>query len=220
MFAEQLSSRNIPVLHLQDRIETALQLMQENHVTQLPVINHDKFLGMIDEESLLDAETSQVTIASFHKEFIKVAVSEHTHLFNILKLTEESGVSMVAVIKEDGDYVGTIPVSNLVKGMADLAGVKEPGAVIVMEIEPMQFSPGEINRLVETNNAMVMQMNTSVNNFTGKMIVSLKINKPEVSDIVSTLQRYEYNVIFFQGEEEYENELRTNYDNLINYLSI
>jgi hypothetical protein len=41
-----------------------------------------------------------------------------------------------------------------------------------------------------------------------------------VSDLISTFQRYEYNVKYYFGEELYENELKTNYDNLMNYLNI
>ena len=52
------------------------------------------------------------------------------------------------------------------------------------------------------------------------MQVTIRINKPEVSDIVATFQRYEYNVKYYFGEEHYANELRTNYDNLMNYLKI
>jgi CBS domain containing-hemolysin-like protein len=220
MFAAQLTSQIIPVLHLQDTISYALQLMQENRVTQLPVVNNDKFLGIIDEHILLDAEDNTQTIATLHNELLKIAVSEHTHLYNVLKIAAEHSANMVAVINEEGDFMGMIPASALLQAVTEIMAVKVPGAIIVLEIEPNQYSPGEINRLVETNDAMIMQMNTSIDRFNGKMIVLLKLNKPEVSDIVATFQRYEYSVSFYQGAEEYENELRNNYENLLNYLSI
>ena len=50
--------------------------------------------------------------------------------------------------------------------------------------------------------------------------MSTFINKMEVSDIVATFQRYDYNVKHYFGEELYENELKSNYDNLMNYLKI
>ena len=52
------------------------------------------------------------------------------------------------------------------------------------------------------------------------MQVTIRINKTEISDILATFQRYEYNVKYFFGEEQYANELRSNYDNLMNYLKI
>ena len=50
--------------------------------------------------------------------------------------------------------------------------------------------------------------------------VTIKVNKFEISDIVATFQRYEYTVKYYFGEELYENELRNNYDHLMNYLNI
>ena len=80
--------------------------------------------------------------------------------------------------------------------------------------------PDAISKLVETNDAQITQLNTSVDTETGLMQVTIRINKPEVSDIIATFQRYEYNVKYFFGEELYTNELKSNYDNLMNYLKI
>jgi len=46
------------------------------------------------------------------------------------------------------------------------------------------------------------------------------VNKIEISDIIATLQRYEYSIRYYFGEEDYENELRKNYDLLMTYLKI
>ena len=52
------------------------------------------------------------------------------------------------------------------------------------------------------------------------MIVTLKVNKIEVSDLIATFQRYEYNVKNYWGEEQYVSELKLNYDHLMAYLNI
>jgi len=98
--------------------------------------------------------------------------------------------------------------------------LNEPGGLIVLEIESKNYSFNEISRLVEANDAQIKQLNTNIDAGTGLMEVTIKINKLEVSDIVSTFQRHEYNVKYYFGEELFENELRTNYDNLMNYLKI
>jgi hypothetical protein len=55
---------------------------------------------------------------------------------------------------------------------------------------------------------------------TGLSQVTIKLNKLEVSDIINSFQRYEYNVKYYFGEELYENELKSNYDNLMHFLNI
>jgi hypothetical protein len=98
--------------------------------------------------------------------------------------------------------------------------LSEPGGLIVLEMESNQYSFNDISKIVETNDAQITQLNTSNDGETGMMQVTIRINKPEVSDIVASFQRYDYNVKYFFGEELYENELRSNYDNLMNYLKI
>lgn len=70
------------------------------------------------------------------------------------------------------------------------------------------FSFGELSRLVETNDSYITQLNTYTEAGTGLVIVTIKINKIEVSDIVATFQQYDYVVRYYFGREEYANELK------------
>jgi hypothetical protein len=108
----------------------------------------------------------------------------------------------------------------MLKKASEFMNVKDPGGLIVLEMENANYSFSEISRLVETNDAQITQLNTSTDPQTGLMQVTIKINKTEISDIVATFQRYEYNVKYYFGEEMYENELKSNYDNLMNYLKL
>ena len=74
--------------------------------------------------------------------------------------------------------------------------------------------------MVETNDAYITQLNTYTEPETGLVLVAVKINKTEISDIVATFQRYDYNVRFYFGEEQYANELKDNYNHLMSYLNI
>jgi hypothetical protein len=87
-------------------------------------------------------------------------------------------------------------------------------------MDASDYSLGQISKLVETNNAYISQLNTYTDEVTGQLIVTLRINKEEISDIVATLQRYDYHLIFHAGEEQYENELRRNYNHLMNFLEM
>ena len=92
--------------------------------------------------------------------------------------------------------------------------------VVVLETEKRNFSFGELSRLVETNDAYITQLNTYTEAGTGLVVITIKINKIEVSDIVATFQRYDYVVRHFYGEEEYANELKENYQHLLSYLNM
>jgi hypothetical protein len=99
-------------------------------------------------------------------------------------------------------------------------GADRKGAVIVLEMEQRQYSFGEIARLVETNDAFVTQLSTTTDAQTGMLLVTLQINRIEVSTIVATFQRYDYSVKYYFGEENYQNELKENYNHLLSYLNM
>ncbi|MFZ9387692.1 MAG: CBS domain-containing protein [Chitinophagaceae bacterium] len=220
MLTRELLTQSLPFLHLTDKVYQALQLMNDNHVTHLPIVEGDKFVGLISEEDLLQAENDHHTLGQLEQSFFNVSVREEDHFLKAVQMAAEAGLSVVPVVNEENDLTGTVAYTDLLRYASDFMSLKEPGGLIVLEIPSNQYSFNEISKLVETNDAQITQLNTSNDAETGMMQVTIRINKPDVSDIVSTFQRYEYNIKYFFGEEHYANELRTNYDNLMNYLKM
>ncbi|WP_462249638.1 hypothetical protein [Ferruginibacter sp.] len=87
-------------------------------------------------------------------------------------------------------------------------------------MERSQFAISEISRIVESNDATILHLNTTVHPETGMLTVSIHINKKEIASIVATFERYDYDVIYYFGNENFENEIHTNYRHLMNYLDI
>ncbi|MBL0306642.1 MAG: CBS domain-containing protein [Chitinophagaceae bacterium] len=220
MLTRELESQTLPYLHLTDKVYQALQLMNDNHVTHLPIVEGDKYIGLISEEDLLQAENDNAELQTLQQSFANPSVKGDEHFLKAVQVAAENGLSVVPVLGDDNELIGTVVYNDLLKHASEFMSLNEPGGLIVLEMESNQYSFNEISKLVETNNAQITQLNTTNDAETGLMQVTLRINKPEVSDIVATFQRYEYNVKYFFGEELYTNELRSNYDNLMNYLKI
>ena len=87
-------------------------------------------------------------------------------------------------------------------------------------MERSQFAISEISRIVESNDCNILHLNTTTDETTGLLTVTLHINKREIAIVVSTFERYEYDVIYFFGNEKFENEIHNNYRHLMNYLDI
>jgi len=220
MLTRELISRSIPNLHLQDKVFNALQMMNDLHVSHLAADENEKFAGIVSEESLLQAPDETIEIRELKESFPLLSVLETDHFLKALQLAVENRLSVVPVIDENKDLLGVASYRELLKQASEFMNVKDPGGLVVLEMESSNYSFSEISRLVETNNAQITQLNTYTDPDTGMMQVTIKINKKEVSDIVATFQRYDYNIKYYFGEELYENELRSNYDNLMNYLKI
>ena len=219
MLTRDIPSQSLPFLHLQDKIYLALQLMNENRVSHLPIIDGEKFAGIISENDLLQAENDKSEIVYLQQSFGNVSVKGHEHFLKAIHIAVQNGLSVVPIVEET-ELVGAVAYRDLLKLASEFMSLKEPGGLIVLETESNQYSFNEISKLIETNDAQITQLNTSTDPDTGITQVTIKINKSEISDIVAAFHRYEYNVKYYFGEELYENELRINYDNLMNYLKL
>ena len=220
MLTADLINNNIPRLQLQDSVSKALQLITDFRVTHLPVVAADKYLGIISEDDLMDVETENGTIEFLQENLIAESVKESDHFLNAVKFSNQFETSIVPVVNEEKELVGVITVTDLLKALGNFAGANEIGGIIVMEMERSQFAISEISRIVESNDATVLHLNTTVQPETGLLTVSLHLNKKEIAAIVSAFERYEYDIIYYLGDEKFENEIHTNYRHLMSYLDI
>jgi acetoin utilization protein AcuB len=217
---KEIISDTLPSLNPGDSIAQALELMSDFHVADLPVVAENKLLGIVNEDVLLNAKDAGALISHLENTFSKVVVHANTHFFEAVQRVNEFNLTIVPVVEEDSEYVGSISISDLLRQLSITTGTNESGGIIVLEMERINFSFSEISKIVETNDAQITQLNTFSDNQLGIFYVTLKINKLEIADIVATFQRYEYRVKYYFGEELYQNELRSNYDHLMNYLNI
>lgn len=218
MLTRELLTQTLPYLHLQDKVYQALQLMNDNNVTHLPIVDGEKFVGILSEEDLLQVENDKSELSTLQQSFADVSVKDDDHFLKAVQVAAESGVSVVPVVNEENELVGTVAYNELLKFSSEFLSLKEPGGLVVLEMESSQYSFGEVSKIIESNDAQITQLNTSFDSTTGLMLVTIRINKQEVSDIVASFQRYDYYVKYFFGEEIYTNDIRSNYDNLMNYL--
>ena len=219
MLVNVLVSNHYPTVQHDDKVSYALQLMDDYDIFHIAVTKDEKFLGMVSKDDLLDADGNnklEVLADHFHKRSVKAS----EHFLRALSIAAEANLSIVPVVSPELEWQGAIPCKALLEAATIFTGADEPGAIIVLEMERKSYSFGEISRLVESNDAHITQFNTYPEKDTGLLIVTIKINKFEVSGIIATFQRYDYQIRYFIGEEHYENELRHNYDHLMSYLKI
>lgn len=220
MLTIDLINNNIPRLQLQDSVAKAIQLIADFKVTHLPVVSENAYLGLLSEEDLLDAEDDKLPIEVLQKYFIPASVKDNVHFLNAVNTSIQFDTNIVPVLNEEGDMAGIISTTDLLKTLGNFAGANEIGGIIVLEMERSQFAISEISRLVESNDCTILHLNSHTDPVTGMLTVTIHINKKEISAVVATFERYEYDVIYYFGNENFENEIDSNYRHLMNYLDI
>ena len=220
MLNKDVISVAIPTLHLDDTAAQALQLMAEFHFEHLPVVVDNKLAGLVYEDDLMDISNDSTPLSEIQSLFSKLVVKADNHFLEAVQLVNEYGLTIIPVIEGEQEFIGAISQGDLFKQLAKQTGANEPGGIIVLELEKRGYSFSEISKLVETNDAQITQLNSYYDNTTETFLVTIKVNKFEISDIVATFQRYDYTVKYYFGEELFENELRNNYDHLMNYLNM
>ena len=216
----ELINNNIPRLQLYDSVSKALQLVNDFRLTHLPVVTDDKFLGLISEDDLRDAISDKIPVELLQEHFIQATVRENEHFLNAVNCSNKFETNVVPVVNEDRELEGVITTIELLQILGNFAGANEIGGIIVLEMERSQFAISEISRIVESNDATIYHLNTTIHPETGMFTVTIHINKKEIAAIVATFERYEFDVIYYFGNEHFENEIHANYRHLMNYLDI
>lgn len=220
MLNQEILSIDILPLHPDDTVLLAKEAMDDLHVAHLPVIQEQKLLGTVSEDILLNASSDNMPLNRLQSSFSGAAVQGVNHILESIQVMNEFNLTLLPVINKESDYLGSITAIELLKSAGKLIGTGYPGAIVVLEMDKINFSFAEISKLVETNDAQITQLNTYFDAITSAFYITLRINRLEISDIIATFQRYEYKIKYYFGEEQYDNELRSNYNHLMNYLSI
>src|SRR5689334_18580309 len=134
MLTRELLSQSIPYLKPDDKVYYALQLMNENHVTHLPIVEGEKFAGIISEEDLLQVDNSHTELKALDQSFGNVSVKGEEHFLKAIQVAAENGLSIVPVVEDENEMAGVVVYSDLLKYASEFMSLNEPGGLIVLEM--------------------------------------------------------------------------------------
>lgn len=219
MIAETLLSNTIIPLRTSDTGEEALGMMNDFYVRHLPVVNNEQLLGLMSEDDILNHDVEEA-IGSYALSSPTPCVRLDDHIYELMRMLAEYNLTLVPVVDDLGNYSGLVTLEDLMRFFADSASFKEPGSIIVLEMTRRDYSLSEIARIVESESAVILNAFVHSSQGTPTIDVTLKVNRQEINSIVSTFERFDYNIKASFNEAEYIDTLRDRYDALINYLNV
>lgn len=218
--AEKLISDQIPFVLDTDHVSSALGLMRSTHISQLPLLNENDYLGLISEEDLLNVDDSERPINEAGLPRLKAAVAIDAHPYDVLKLLSAFHLQVLPVLDQDGSYAGAILRDALIDYIVEHEAMTTSGGIIVLEVNSHNYSLTEIARICESNQITILKSSIFNNSETGQTEVTLKLNKTELQYVIATFERYEYVVLHVFGDNISTAHLSDRYDLLMNYINM
>jgi acetoin utilization protein AcuB len=219
MIVRDLISDLVPPLKITDTISTALEWMEDYKVNHLPVLNGLNYVGLVNETFLLDAEDSAKTLETVSAGFMRPIIKKDQHAYDAIKLISQLGLSLLPVVDDKEEFVGSITQRSVLEKMAGITSVQEPGGIIVLQMPSVDYNLTQIASIVETNDAKILSVNVMSTPESREIEVTLKINREDLSRVLQTFDRYNYNVIASYHQSQYEDNIKTRFNEFMRFLN-
>ena len=220
MLAVELISNVIPPLKTSDTVQKALERMSEFKLYHLPIVNEAQFLGLVSEDELIEVRNQETPLGSLSLAIHNPFVFEDAHIYDIIKLFNQLQLSIVPVLDINKNYLGLVSIHNLLNCSAEMYAVKEPGGIIVLSISNRNNSLAHMAQIVEADNAQILSSYVSSFPDSTRLEVTLKINKTELSGIIASFERYNYEVKAVFNHIQSDNGAADRFNSFMNYLNV
>jgi hypothetical protein len=213
MIAEELVNEMIPALSMKDNAEKAILWMGELRTNFLPVIEKGLFKGFVSEDIIFENNDLEKEIREIKLIAENCYVGGKQHYYDIIRLITEFHIDLVAVVDEERNYLGVVTIEDIINALSQSSAIQNPGAIIILSINKIDYSLAEITRLIEENNAKILSSYVKSDpQDANKLLLTLKINILESTRVIATLERFGYNIVaqFLESEEQESHQDRLN----------
>lgn len=220
MHASDLIAPDLPPLRPDDTVGRALDWMEEFKVRHLPVTENGRLVGLVRDTDLVDRNDAKAPVRELMGQVELPYVRDGQHIYDVMKLMSERGLSVLPVLDMTGGYLGAINEREALKKLAEITNIREPGSVVVLEMNQNDYSLQEIARIVEGSDGKLLSVYSHTLDGTNRVEITLKINREDISDILRTFERYEYFVKNTYQGSAFHDDLRGRYDSLMRYIDL
>lgn len=221
MVAADLISDNIPSLKTSDTGQVALNWMEIFRISHLPIVNNLDFLGLISDSDIYDMNQPEEAIGNHELTLLKPYVRDNQHLFEVIGIAARLKLTVIPVLDENNHYLGVITSSDLIRHVASLSSLEQPGGIIVLEMTDRDYSLSQIAQIIESNNIKVLSMYITSPSDSTRLEVTLKVNETDLLPVIRTFERYNYDVkTWITANDSLDRFYSERFDLLMKYLNM
>jgi len=201
--------------------QKALNWMDVFRVSHLPVVDNSKYLGMVSDKLIYDLDLLEKPLSEELDKLNTAHVHADQHIFEIAILMYKLKLSVIAVLDTDHYYIGAITLYDLARRFARLFSLQEIGGVIVLEMNANDYSLTQISQIVESNDTKILSFFMNRTPGTNNLDVILKLDKEDLSPVIQTFIRYDYNVKAVYLDHSMLNDLyKDRFDQFMKFMNI
>ena len=220
MLAKELISEIVTPIKTSTTGTEAIGLMDDIRVSHIPIVNNQEFLGLISDEDILAMEEMNDAIGSSALSLFSPYVYDYQHVYEVIELASRMKLSLVPVLNESKQYLGSITLPDLLQLFAAITASDQPGGILVFSMTYRDYSLSEIARLVEENDAKIISLYVGAQKDTTEIDVTIKLNVFDLTSIIRNFERFGYNIkATYRDSENLESLYRDRFDEFMRYLN-
>jgi predicted transcriptional regulator len=209
---------SIVPLKISDSVAIAIDFFKEFSVRQLPVVQDNICIGILSLDEI-EEELADIPVLDFINLSYSFA-STYDHIYEVMRAISEQSVTLFPIIDENNNYLGCITLASLFKNYVNCAAFSQPGSIVVLEMDKKNYSLAEIARIVESENKVILSSLLSSNAESDRLEITLKLNSAQIQNLLSTFERFGYNIKATFDEEDVKDTLKNRYESLMTYLNV
>ncbi|MBU6219580.1 MAG: CBS domain-containing protein [Bacteroidetes bacterium] len=218
MMASAFIDPSIVPLKISDSVAVAIDFFKEFSVRQLPVVQDNICIGILSLDEI-EEELEDIPVLDFINLSYSFA-STYDHIYEVMRAISEQSVTLFPIIDENNNYLGCITLASLFKNYVNCAAFSQPGSIVVLEMDKKNYSLAEIARIVESENKVILSSLLSSNAESDRLEITLKLNSAQIQNLLSTFERFGYNIKATFDEEDVKDTLKNRYESLMTYLNV
>ncbi len=221
MLAENLISDVVTSVPGTETGQKVLNQMDVYRVSHIPVVEGNRYVGLISDKIIYDLNLLEEPIEKEIDKFNTSHVHKNQHIFEVAALMYKLKLSVIPVLESDHEYLGAITLYDLARRFARYFSLQEVGGVIVLEVNVTDYSLAHISRIVEDNDTKILSSFLDRIPGTQTLDVVLKLDKEDLSPVIQSLNRYDYNVKGVYLDHSMLNDLyQDRYDQFMKFMNI
>jgi acetoin utilization protein AcuB len=199
---------------MSDSVSKTQKTLRANGINALAVVEKKQFIGLVTEETLAQAISTDQTLADLQAHFSAFQMEEEEDVLASLPWFDDSTVELIAITNPSGLFTGYLTKSTVGNLLLKSGLEQKNGGIIRIPFQSSRDSLSSIIRIIEEENGFV------VRSFFQEPILVIQVQTETFGKIISNLERH---AIFIEKAFVFGEQLEVDqdrFDHLMRFIDL